>query len=106
MGGRATMHYLIDGYNLLYAMGVIHGRLGPAGLEKARLRLLGGILVHDLRMARSTGLDRPDFLYVPSAVIYHDKEQLLDGKLSIRKVELTRPLVLVDRVAERRADAK
>jgi predicted RNA-binding protein with PIN domain len=34
-------HYLIDGYNLLHAMGVMHGRLGPTGLEKARLRLLG-----------------------------------------------------------------
>ncbi len=35
------MPYLIDGYNLLYAMGVLRGRVGPAGLEKARLRLLG-----------------------------------------------------------------
>jgi predicted RNA-binding protein with PIN domain len=35
------MHYLIDGYNLLYAMGVLHGRAGPTGLQKARLALLG-----------------------------------------------------------------
>jgi predicted RNA-binding protein with PIN domain len=35
------MHYLIDGYNLLHAMGVIRGGPGPLGLEKARLRLLG-----------------------------------------------------------------
>ncbi len=35
------MRYLIDGYNLLYAMGAVHRRMGPAGLEKARLRLLG-----------------------------------------------------------------
>ena len=35
------MAYLIDGYNLLYAMGVLRGRVGPAGLLKARLRLLG-----------------------------------------------------------------
>jgi predicted RNA-binding protein with PIN domain len=35
------MFYLIDGYNLLHAMGVLHGRVGPAGLEKARGRLLG-----------------------------------------------------------------
>jgi len=33
--------YLIDGYNLLHAMGVLRGRVGPQGLEKARLRLLG-----------------------------------------------------------------
>jgi uncharacterized protein len=35
------MRYLIDGYNLLHAMGVLQGRAGPTGLEKARLRLLG-----------------------------------------------------------------
>ena len=36
------MLYLIDGYNLLYAMGVLlPGRTGPHVLEKARLRLLG-----------------------------------------------------------------
>jgi predicted RNA-binding protein with PIN domain len=35
------MRYLIDGYNLLHAMGVLHGRVGPAGLERARRRLLG-----------------------------------------------------------------
>src|SRR5262245_56721905 len=33
--------YLIDGYNLLHAMGVLSGRVGPGGLEKARERLLG-----------------------------------------------------------------
>ena len=33
--------YLIDGYNLLHAMGILHGRTGPTGLEKARLGLLG-----------------------------------------------------------------
>lgn len=37
----AVMPYLIDGYNLLYAMGVLHGRVGPGGLEKARRALLG-----------------------------------------------------------------
>jgi predicted RNA-binding protein with PIN domain len=39
--GVQAMHYLIDGYNLLYAMGVLRGKAGPMGLEKARLRLLG-----------------------------------------------------------------
>src|SRR5437660_754201 len=32
---------LIDGYNLLHAMGLLRGRAGPTGLEKARLGLLG-----------------------------------------------------------------
>jgi uncharacterized protein len=38
------MAYLIDGYNLLHAMGVLRGRVGPQGLEKARQRLLGLLL--------------------------------------------------------------
>jgi predicted RNA-binding protein with PIN domain len=33
--------YLIDGYNLLHAMGALGGPVGPGGLAKARLRLLG-----------------------------------------------------------------
>jgi predicted RNA-binding protein with PIN domain len=35
------MFYLIDGYNLLHAMGILGGAVGPAGLERARLNLLG-----------------------------------------------------------------
>src|SRR5207302_6086318 len=41
MDGAMSATYLIDGYNLLYAMGVLGGPVGPHGLEKARLRLLG-----------------------------------------------------------------
>jgi predicted RNA-binding protein with PIN domain len=33
--------YLIDGYNLLHALGVLQGKVGPGGLEQARLRLQG-----------------------------------------------------------------
>src|SRR5689334_17692648 len=35
------MLYLIDGYNLLHAMGVARRRMGPDGLEQARQNLLG-----------------------------------------------------------------
>jgi predicted RNA-binding protein with PIN domain len=35
------MSFLIDGYNLVHAMGLLRGKVGPAGLEKARLGLLG-----------------------------------------------------------------
>jgi len=35
------MRYVIDGYNLLYALGLVQARMGPHGLEKARLALLG-----------------------------------------------------------------
>jgi predicted RNA-binding protein with PIN domain len=33
--------YLIDGYNLIHAIGLLPKRTGPGGLEKARLALLG-----------------------------------------------------------------
>jgi predicted RNA-binding protein with PIN domain len=39
--GKGVMRYLIDGYNLLHAMGLLYGKVGPHGLEKARLALLG-----------------------------------------------------------------
>jgi predicted RNA-binding protein with PIN domain len=35
------VRYLIDGYNLLHAIGLLHGRAGPHALQKARLALLG-----------------------------------------------------------------
>jgi predicted RNA-binding protein with PIN domain len=35
------MRYVIDGYNLLHAMGLLSGKAGPHGLEKARRALLG-----------------------------------------------------------------
>lgn len=35
------VRYLVDGYNLLHAMGVLGGRVGPQGLSKARLNLFG-----------------------------------------------------------------
>src|SRR5438045_289775 len=46
-------------------------------VASARLRILGGIAVSDLKLTRR-GEDRP-FLVVPSAVLYHDKEQLNRG---------------------------
>lgn len=60
-------------------------------LDSAHLRLLGGIAIDGLRLARTDDPDRVEFIHVPSAVIYHDKEQLLDGKLVIRKLELKNP---------------
>src|SRR5262249_53665632 len=53
--------------------------------------LFGGISVRELRLARRGDLDKSDFLYVPDATLYHDKEHLLQGPLSLRKVEVVRP---------------
>ena len=41
-------------------------------------------------MARRDDPDSNLFLSVPTAVLYHDKEQLLDGKMVLRKIELER----------------
>src|SRR5262249_30396310 len=66
-------------------------------VESARFRLPGGLDVRAPRLSRRDDLDKADFLYVPSAVIYLDKEQLLDGKQAVRKVELHRPRLRVVR---------
>jgi predicted RNA-binding protein with PIN domain len=58
--------YLIDGYNLLHAMGVLSGPVGPGGLEKARLRLLG--LLHGTFAERA-----------PSVTVVFDASKALPG---------------------------
>src|SRR5207248_4745852 len=68
----------------------------------ARMRILGGIAVTDLRITRpGDPPDRP-LLAVPSAVLYHDKEQLNRGRLVIRKVELENPELNLERSADGR----
>lgn len=64
----------------------------------ARMRILGGIAVTDLKLTRR-GAAEP-FVIVPSAVLYHDKEQLNHGRLVIRKVELDGPTLRLERSAE------
>ncbi len=73
-------------------------------LDSARLRLFGGIGIRDLRMGRRDELDRGDWLYVPSAVIYHDKEHLLAGELGVRKIELDRPRIRIVRERDGRVN--
>ena len=66
----------------------------------ARMRILGGIAVTDLRLTRrGDPSDRP-FLSVPNAILYHDKERLNHGELVIRKVEMDGPTFRVERSAE------
>lgn len=71
-------------------------------LESAHLQLLGGIQVNELRMVHRDGRDKSPLLYVPSAIIYHDKEKLLDGKLGIRKIDLYQPRIHVIRRSDGR----
>ncbi len=66
-------------------------------LDAAHLRLFGGIAVAELRMARRDDLEKTDFLYIPSAILYHDKEQVLNGILTLRKIEIFRPRLRIVR---------
>ncbi|HEV3383361.1 MAG TPA: hypothetical protein VG097_01030 [Gemmata sp.] len=54
----------------------------------ARLRILGGIAVSDLKLTRRGSNGSTPFLSVPTAILYHDKEQLNRGQLVIKKIEL------------------
>ena len=65
----------------------------------ARMRILGGIAVTDLRLTRRGDRSGPPFLAVPNAILFHDKEQLNRGKLVIKKVELENPTIRIERAA-------
>ena len=60
-------------------------------VDSARLRIMGGISVQEFRLARKDDPDKSEILHVPSAVLYHDKEKILDGEVAFRKVVLERP---------------
>src|SRR5205085_3490986 len=71
-------------------------------LDSARLRILGGISLSELRFTRRDDPEQTELLHIPSAILYHDKEKLLEGSLSIRKVELQRPRLRLVRYADGR----
>jgi hypothetical protein len=66
-------------------------------LGSAHMRLLGGISLSDLRLSRRDDADRTDLAFVPRATVFPDKEQVLNGKFVIRKVELYRPHLYIRR---------
>jgi hypothetical protein len=66
-------------------------------VDSARLRILGGFQVNGLRLTREDDPEKHEFLNVPSAIFYHDKEKILDGELTLRKIELIRPRLRVRR---------
>ena len=69
-------------------------------VDSARLRVLGGISVSDLRIIRRDDPTRTPVLQVPSAVLHYDKERLNDGKLVIQKVEMFKPRLRIERDAD------
>ncbi len=66
-------------------------------VDSARLRILGGIQLNGLRFSRKDDPEKHEFLQVPSAIFYHDKEKILDGELRLRKIELIRPRLRASR---------
>lgn len=67
-------------------------------LDSARLRILGGISLSELHLTRRD--DDTEVIYIPAAVLYHDKEKLLKGPIKIHKVELDRPRLRLVRNAD------
>jgi hypothetical protein len=61
----------------------------------AQIRVFGGISVRNLTITQR-GSNEP-FFQAPTGVIYHDKEQINRGRLTIRKVELESPTLTVVR---------
>ncbi|MBI2804912.1 MAG: hypothetical protein HYX68_08025 [Planctomycetes bacterium] len=66
-------------------------------VDSAQLHVLGFIKVTGLRFTRRDDPGRHEFLHVPSAIFYHDKEKILEGELKLRKIELIRPRLRVRR---------
>ncbi len=104
LGGMCLATILYQAWTSPAAMrGQVLAKLGArfiganVSVESAHLRLLGGTAVREVRLARRGGLDDRDLLYVPSGVIYHDKERLLDGTLALRKMELDHPVIRLAR---------
>jgi hypothetical protein len=66
-------------------------------VDSARLRILGGIQLDGLRLSRRDDPEKHEFLNVPSAIFYHDKQKILDGQLALLKIELIRPRLRIRR---------
>src|SRR5262245_16115652 len=112
------MLFLIDGYNLLHAMGFLRGRTGPQGLEKARLRLLG--LLHGSHGDESNcvtvvfdahhappGADAEQFyqgIHVIFALAQEQADDLIEEM--IRKASAPKQLTVVSDARRIRAAAK
>jgi len=80
----------------------LHDRLQGVDIqvESARMRIFGGIAITNLRLARQGDPADKPFLVVPSAVLFHDKEQLNRGRLVIRKIELDNAEIRLERNAD------
>jgi predicted RNA-binding protein with PIN domain len=105
--GGEVVAYLIDGYNLLHAIGVLGGRVGPQGLEKARLRLLGllqgalgkdssqATIVFDAASAPAGAAEEQEYqgIHVRFAVHHEEADDLIEAL--IRQHSVPKQLIVV-----------
>jgi hypothetical protein len=66
-------------------------------IQSAQLGLLGDITATNLRLIRHDDPTGMPFLLVPGATFHHDKQRLNDGKLVVRKIELNKPRLRIER---------
>lgn len=100
-GGWTAAHWVSPERVRAAVLDHLHARFGESvevSLGAAEMRLFGGLAVTHLTLTRR-GEAEP-FLHVPHAVLYHDKEKLTRGELTLRKIALDRPTVRLDRRAD------
>ncbi len=68
----------------------------------ARLRLVGDIVVTDLRIIRRGDPNRTPILYVAEAIVRPDKAELANGRVAIRKIELTGAHIRLERDTQKK----
>jgi hypothetical protein len=66
-------------------------------IDSAQMRLLGGIFLTDVKLTKWNDAAKAELAYIPSAIVYPDKEKIRDGKFATRKIELKRPRLHVRR---------
>jgi hypothetical protein len=69
-------------------------------MDSAYLQILGHVSLNELRFFQSNGIERTEIAYIPSAQVFHDKEQLSDGKFAIRKIQFDKPRFRFIRLAD------
>jgi hypothetical protein len=101
--GAGWLVYLQTNSDAVRAKVIEQFRALAPGLDvqigSAWIRPLGGLWLRDVQLFRQDDPSHP-FLIVPSATIYHDKEQMARGLLVIRKIELTQPSIRLRRDAD------
>lgn len=68
----------------------------------ARLRLVGDIVVSELRIIRRGDPNRTPILYVSEAIVRPDKAELANGRVAIRKVELNNAHIRLERDTQKK----